>query len=318
MFPCLILYASLILQFDNSLVVIIICYWSLFHLTFTETTRVILSVVFLFLQLLLSGDIETNPGPHFYKDCPVCGKAMHVRSKYCLSCGFNLSKKIKGISRTWRSSVESSPSGSNNITNIPVTVSATNPANLIFPSQVPPVSLDGISCSAPVAADGKVLHDSLSESASSLPTDSKTALKWAKRKEKTNAKRRDLYYQNPEAKRKSSLKNYYINPSPIRKRALDAYYSNPSVKKRTLEAYHSNPSPFKRRAYDSYHSNPSPVKRRVLDAYYKHHELNKCKQRQMYRDKRDKLLDKRHIAALVSCSISKKYSKLRSGPSWFN
>ena len=126
-FPCLILYASQILQFHNSLVVIIICYWSLFHLTFTETTTVTLSVVFLFLQLLLSGDIETNPGPHSYKDCPACGKAVHVKSKSCLSCGF-LSKKIKGISRTWRSSVESSPSGSNNITNIPVTVSATNPA----------------------------------------------------------------------------------------------------------------------------------------------------------------------------------------------
>ena len=90
--------------------------------------------------------------------------------------------------------------------------------------------MDGISCSAPVAADGKVLHDSLSESASSLSTDSKTALKWAKRKEKTNAKCRDLYYQNPEAKQKNSLKKYYIHSSSIRKRALDAYYSNPSVK----------------------------------------------------------------------------------------
>ena len=35
----------------------------------------------------------------------------------------------------------------------------------------------------------------------------------------------------------------------------------------------------------------------------------------MYKDKKDKLLDKRRIAALVSFSIRKKYSKLRSGPS---
>ena len=35
----------------------------------------------------------------------------------------------------------------------------------------------------------------------------------------------------------------------------------------------------------------------------------------MYKEKRDKILDKHRIAALVACSISKKYSKLRSGPS---
>ena len=146
---------------------------------------------------------------------------------------------------------------------------------MILPTQVSHVSLEGnISSSAPVHTDIKVSHDSLLKSALSQPTGSKTVLKWAKNTEKTNARRRYLYNQNPEAKQKSNLKNYYIHPFPIRKRALDAYYSNPSVKKRALHAYHFNPSPVKQRAYDSYHSNPSPVKRRVLDAYYKNHEVS--------------------------------------------
>ena len=78
---CLILYAIIILHIDNSLVVIIILYGSASHLTFMETTKINLSIVFIFLELLLSGDIETNPGPNVYKDCPVCGKAVHVRSE---------------------------------------------------------------------------------------------------------------------------------------------------------------------------------------------------------------------------------------------
>ena len=46
-------------------------------------------------------------------------------------------------------------------------------------------------------------------------------------------------------------------------------------------------SPIRKRALDAYHSNPSPAKRRVLDAYYKKHELNKCKKRQIYKDRKD-------------------------------
>ena len=81
---CLILYILLILRIDDSLVVIIFVFCgSPFHHTFMEITKVNLGIVFIFLQLLLSGDIETNPGPNVYKDCSVCGKAVHVKSKSC-------------------------------------------------------------------------------------------------------------------------------------------------------------------------------------------------------------------------------------------
>ena len=107
-----------------------------------------------------------------------------------------------------------------------------------------------------------------------------------------------------------------LHPSPVRKRALGAYHSNPSpIKRHAVDSYHSDPSPIKQWVLDAYHSNPSPVKRRTLDAYYREHELNKAKQRKRYKDKKDKILDKLRIAALVSCSISKKYSRLCTGPS---
>ena len=53
----------------------------------------------------------------------------------------------------------------------------------------------------------------------------------------------------------------------------------------------------------------------MLNAYYSRHDLNKAKRRQMYKQNKGKILDKRPIAALITCSISKKYSKFCSGPS---
>ena len=53
----------------------------------------------------------------------------------------------------------------------------------------------------------------------------------------------------------------------------------------------------------------------MLDAYYSKHDFNKAKRRQMYKNNKGRILNKCHIAALISCSISKKYSKFCSGPS---
>ena len=49
---------------------------------------------FIFTYLLLSGDIESNPGPGLYIVCPLCKEKVHVQKCVC-SCGFILKKKTK-------------------------------------------------------------------------------------------------------------------------------------------------------------------------------------------------------------------------------
>ena len=45
-----------------------------------------LSVIFQLL-LILSGDIETNPGPVICKSCPICDAQIHIRKQVC-TCGY--------------------------------------------------------------------------------------------------------------------------------------------------------------------------------------------------------------------------------------
>ena len=54
---------------------------------------------FLKYILLLSGDIETNPGPIQYP-CPICQKPVRKRILYCNRCGFWIHKKCEQISIT--------------------------------------------------------------------------------------------------------------------------------------------------------------------------------------------------------------------------
>jgi len=46
---------------------------------------------FIFLSLLLSGDIEVNPGP-IYRNCPECDQKVHIRQRNC-TCGHIFDKK---------------------------------------------------------------------------------------------------------------------------------------------------------------------------------------------------------------------------------
>ena len=53
----------------------------------------ILQMYFSFcFRLLLSGDVELNPGPTVYKACPQCNNQVHIRSVVCISCGFVIRK----------------------------------------------------------------------------------------------------------------------------------------------------------------------------------------------------------------------------------
>ena len=46
----------------------------------------------LYFQLLLSGDVELNPGPTGYRVCPQCSNQVPISSIVCISCGFVLRK----------------------------------------------------------------------------------------------------------------------------------------------------------------------------------------------------------------------------------
>ena len=155
----------------SSINAIFIIYGSTNHCTFKENYEdtLLLITKFTFLQLILSGHIESNSGPSVYKNCPVCNKMVHLRSKACSFCECKFKKKVKGISKNRKSSVMSGVDiESYRSTNIPVTRSP-NP---------PPLTHIEVSKSSFI----------------------NSSQKWAKCKEQTNAKRCLLYKQNPERK----------------------------------------------------------------------------------------------------------------------
>ena len=203
--------------------------------------NLLIIVISILHQLILCDDIETNPGPKGFKNCPKCDKKVHSRSKICSSCKCYVNKQIRGVSKPKKIGVMSD------------------------------ITLDNISNT---------------NIQLTTPTSCKSSKTWAKCKEQINARRRLLYKESPERKRNNSRKRYHMHASPVRKRVLEAYYSN-----------------------------PSPVKKQALDAYYNKHHINKAKKRQMYKVEKGVLINKHSIATLNSCSISKKYSKLRSSPS---
>ena len=47
-------------------------------------------------RLLLSGDVELNPGPTGYRQCPQCNNQVHIKRLVCVSCGYALRNKGKG------------------------------------------------------------------------------------------------------------------------------------------------------------------------------------------------------------------------------
>ena len=189
-----LLIVAILVNIYSSFEAIFITYESKNHSTCKENYEytLVLIALFAFLQLILSGDIESNPGPIVYKNHPVCNKMVHLRSKTCSSCEYNFKKQVKGIiSKSRNSSVISGVNGmSYRSTNIPVTTS-------------------------PKAA--KITQGKVRESNSSQ--------KWARLKEQTNAKRCLLYKQNPE------ILIGHKHTSSIKKHVLNAYYSKDDLNK---------------------------------------------------------------------------------------
>ena len=57
----------------------------------------LVSVSYYAFSLILSGDIETNPGP-VNKLCPECDGRIHIKKKVCL-CGYIYAKSLEPLQR---------------------------------------------------------------------------------------------------------------------------------------------------------------------------------------------------------------------------
>ena len=133
LYTCILLYylevvtlcTVLTLHIDGPLAVLVVLYGSPLQLSLTSKDNQLLIVVFTFLRLLLSGDVETNPGPIVYRPCPICKNMVPIRSKSCSSCGFKFNQNIKGITKTWSSNM-SGLSVANNMTQPTSATSSSN------------------------------------------------------------------------------------------------------------------------------------------------------------------------------------------------
>ena len=122
---------------------------------------------------------------------------------------------------------------------------------------------------------------------------SKGSIKWDKRSEVVNAKRRLQYKLNPISKRLINQRYYQSQPEIRSQKVLHAYHANPShAKRRMQDAYHANPSPIKEKARqrrrEAYSTNPSPIKekarQRAREAYSTNPSPIKEKARQRRRE----------------------------------
>ena len=255
--------------------------------------------VFFQMCLILSGDIETNPGPITTKTCPSCDTQIHIRKKIC-ACGYAFNQNYQNLKA---------------VNTFPICASPSSYINPDVLSELDDTTLD-ISCRTQaknrskegenkrVATESEeesesenkiVATESKGESESenkrvntesegeidrvdnestnidfhaekgSLSQLSEGSIKWGKRIEEVNAKRQLQYKLNPIGKLLINQMYYYSQPETRREKVLHAYHSNPaSAKRRMRDTYHANPSPIKekarQRAREAYSTNPSPIK----------------------------------------------------------
>ena len=125
----------------------------------------------------------------------------------------------------------------------------------------------------------------------SLSQLSEGSIKWGKRSEEVNAKRRLQYKLNPIGKRLINQAYYYSQPETRREKVLHAYHSNPSpAKRRMRDTYHANPSPIKekarQRAREAYSTNPSPIKEKARERRRETYSTNPSPIKEKARERR--------------------------------
>ena len=239
------------------------------------------------MSLILSGDVETNPGP-VTKTCPSCDLQIHIRKKICM-CGYafnrnhlnltspsvNYTNTLNPVERddtallettyTKHESIgeysmvdpanEGEPEGTNKM------VDAENEGEILSTNTMVDAVNEGEILSANTMVDaeneGEIESTNKMVGISAnfhvgkgfLSQPSKGSVQWGKRNQEVNAKRRLQYKLNPEGKRLINQMYYSSQPETRREKVLSAYHANPSPSKRSMqEAYHSNPSPIKDKA----------------------------------------------------------------------
>ena len=189
---------------------------------------------FIFHSLILSGDIEVNPGP-IYRDCPECNQKVHIKQKNC-TCGHIFDKKSRSFSKPYIpiDSLELSTecaTGATQESICPVIPgSPVDKTSTSVDSEISTGLLTApVSCSVPVRHSLDVSHgfivsdESLEEHQSHtqiqpLSQPLKRSSKWSKHSAKVNAKRQLKYNLDPMGKRRSSLQYYYSQPDVRKKR----------------------------------------------------------------------------------------------------
>ena len=274
----------------------------------------LVNVYYYALCLILSGDIETNPGP-VYKVCPECDSRIHIKKNVCL-CGYVLCKKSRSFTKVTSPSISTANVETSNAytQKAGCALLSTSPNDVTDTSLDPSTSVGLLGDTAHNVSSNTTIGEKLNDSyitaiteditvkshvtKDSLSQPSKGSAKWARRSAVVNEKRRLKYKINPKGKRLSSSKHYHsqpnirsqqvlrayhLNPSPAKKRMLDAYHANPSpIRQRVMDVYHANPSPVKSKGRDAYHANPSPIKRKTRDAYNSNPSPIKHKAREAY------------------------------------
>ena len=187
----------------------------------------VMYVSFSALCLVLSGDIETNPGP-FHRLCPECNEHIHIKKKVC-SCGYIFCKKSRNFTKVASPlvstvNVEISDGCSPEITQTTDCASLlTSPIDVTIKSLDPTTSVglvDDIAYDASSStAVGETLHNTHSIATTEDPTlnthvskgspSEGSSAKWVKRSAMVNEKRRLKYKLNPKHKRLSRSKYYH-------------------------------------------------------------------------------------------------------------
>ena len=226
--------------------------------------------IFFQMCLILSGDIETNPGP--VKTCPSCDAQIHIRKKIC-TCGYVFNQNYQNLNPF---PICASPSKSYTGTLNPDTlIDLDNTASDISCRTHAQKSKEGENNRVDTDTEGEIdridnessdLDYHVAKRSLSQPTEG--SVKWGKRSEKVNAKRRLQYKLNPIGKRLINQMFYHSQPETRREKVLHAYHTNPSpAKRRMRDTYHANPSPIKEKARqwrrEAYSTNPSPIKEKT-------------------------------------------------------
>ena len=246
------------------------------------------------LVLLLSGDVELNPGPVNCKTCPDClCQKVPIKLKVC-NCGYIFHKKshrqppryhsipVANCKHVTLEVVTNSDPVPPIVQSQPVitkpipskaqvtkdTVTDSDPEPPIVQSQ--PIITKSVPLNAHIAKGAVTDSDSVPPIIQSQPALSKSgsSQKWEKLKDTVNERRKKKYRFNPSPVKERVKKSYRLNPSPVKAHKREVYRLNPSpVKAHKREVYRLNPSPVKERAKQCYNFNPSPVKAHKREVY---------------------------------------------------